>query len=148
MEKILTILVAALPVGELRAAIPLAIFRWGISPFEAYILAVIGNFLPVIPLLWFLEHATHRVAAWHPFFHKTFHWVFERTRRKHGKKFETSKALALFIFVAIPLPLTGAWTGAVASYLFGIPFWKAVLAIGCGVLVSGLLVLASAGLFL
>ena len=86
VEKILTILVAALPIGELRAAIPLAVFRWGISPLEAYVFAVIGNFLPVIPLLWFWEHAAHRVMSWHPSIYKVFYWVFERTRRKHGKK--------------------------------------------------------------
>ena len=147
MEKILTVIVAALPVAELRGAIPLAIFRWGISPFEAYILAVVGNFLPVIPLLWFWEHAAHRVMAWHPFFHRTFHWVFERTHRKHGKKFEVAKELALFVFVAIPLPLTGAWTGTVVAYLFGIPFWKAALSIGLGIVVAGILVGVGVGLF-
>ncbi|MEK7479329.1 MAG: small multi-drug export protein [Patescibacteria group bacterium] len=148
MHAFLTILIAALPIGELRAAIPLAIFRWGISPFYAYTFSVIGNFLPVIPLLWFWEHAAHRIMALHPFFHRALHWVFERTQRKHGKKFETASVFALFVFVAIPLPLTGAWTGTVAAYLFGISFWKSVLAIGAGILVSGLLVLASVGLFL
>ncbi len=148
MEKILTILIAALPVGELRAAIPLAIFRWGVPPFEAYAYSVFGNFLPVIPLLWFWRHAAHRLMAWHPFFHRLFHAVFDRTHRKHGKRFATASVFALFVFVAIPLPLTGAWTGTVAAYLFGIPFRRAVFAIGAGILVSGILVSLSSGLFL
>lgn len=148
MEFFLTILVAALPVGELRAAIPLAIFRWGIAPLPAYLLSVFGNFLPVIPLLWFWEHAAHRLMAWHPFFHRAFHWIFDRTHRKHGKKFATASAFALCVFVAIPLPMTGAWSGTVASYLFGIPFWKAVCAIAGGIFVSGILVFSGIGLFL
>ena len=147
MERILTMLVAALPIGELRAAIPLALFRWHISPFEAYVLSVFGNFLPVIPLLWFWEHAAHRLMSSHPLIHRMFHWVFERTRRKHWKKFETASMFALFVFVAIPLPMTGAWTGTVAAYLFGISFWKAVFAVGAGILLSGILVSIPLGFF-
>ena len=147
MEKILTVIVAALPVMELRGAILLAVWRWHIDPVQAVILSVLGNFLVVIPLLWFWEHAAHRVMLWHPFFHRLFHWVFERTHRKHGKKFETAKEIALFVFVAIPLPLTGAWTGTVAAYLFGVPFWRAVLSIGLGIAAAGILVGMGVGLF-
>jgi len=54
-KEVLTVVIAALPVAELRGAIPLAIFAWGITPFNAYVLGVVGNFLPVVPLLFFLE---------------------------------------------------------------------------------------------
>ncbi len=147
MEKILTVIIAALPVVELRGAVLLAVLRWHMEPVQAILLSIFGNFLIVIPLLLFWEHAAHRVMAWHPFFHRAFHWVFLRTHRKHGKKFETASAFALFVFVAIPLPLTGAWTGTVAAYLFGVSFWKAVLSIGLGIVAAGVLVGTGVGLF-
>ncbi|OGG40691.1 hypothetical protein A3A21_00395 [Candidatus Jorgensenbacteria bacterium RIFCSPLOWO2_01_FULL_45_25b] len=148
MDYFFTILVATLPVFELRGAIPLAVGVFHMPLFPAYVLSVLGNFLPVTPLLFFWDRVAHRLAARVSFFHRAFDWVFERTRRKHGKKFEVASAFALFVFVAIPLPLTGAWTGTIVAFLFGIPFWRAILAIGGGILVSGLLVLSSVGLFL
>lgn len=147
MYAFLTILIAALPVVELRGAVLLAVLGWHMEPFQAVLLSILGNFLVVIPLLLFWEHAAHRVMAWHPFFHHSFHWVFARTHQKHSKKFETASVFALFVFVAIPLPLTGAWTGTVAAYLFGIPFWKALFAIGLGIVAAGILVGTGVGLF-
>lgn len=146
-ERFLVFIVGALPVFELRGAIPLGVFGYGLSPLEAYVFAVLGNFLIVIPLLWFWAHAVHFFADHVPGVRRLRDWVFERTRRKHGKKFETFAGLALFLLVAIPLPMTGAWTGTVAAYLFGISFRKSVFSIGLGILVAGLLVSLSVGLF-
>ena len=148
MERIIVFIVGALPVFELRGAIPLGVFGYGLSPLEAYIFAVLGNFLVVLPLLWFWSHMVHFLAEHIPLVRRLRDWVFDRTRRRHGKKFETFAGLALFLLVAIPLPMTGAWTGTVAAYLFDIPFRKAVLSIGLGILVAGLLVSISVGFFL
>ncbi|MAF79692.1 ligand-binding protein SH3 [bacterium] len=144
---ILTVLIAALPVAELRGAIPLAVFVWNISPLTAFFLAVIGNFLIVIPLLWFWHFAVHRLAKRYHFVHRCKEWMFDRTHRRHGGKFELLKEFALFFLVAIPLPFTGAWTGTVAAYLFGVPFWRAVLWIGLGIIFAGILVGVGVGLF-
>jgi uncharacterized membrane protein len=66
--------------------------------------------------------------------------VFEKTRKKHSQRFEKSKALALMIFVAIPFPVTGAWTGSVCAFLFEIPFKKAFPAVFAGVIIAGIIV--------
>lgn len=142
MEKeILTILIAASPISELRGAIPAAIFIWQIPIWEAYILAVFGNFLPVIPLLLFLKYFADFLSQRVYFFNRFFPWLFEKTRARHNHHFEIWKELALIIFVAIPIPFTGAWSGALAAFIFGISFRRAALDIGIGILISGLIVL-------
>ena len=151
MEKeLLTILIATSPVSELRGAIPAAVFLWNFSFGKAYLLSIFGNFLPVIPLLLFwkylAEWLSHRVY----FFNRFFSWLFKKTRERHNHHFEFWKELALIIFVAIPLPFTGAWSGTIAAFVFGIPFWRAILDIGLGILISGLIVLLllKTGMFL
>ncbi len=142
--RLLTVVIAALPIFELRGAIPVAILAGNLGWQEAYVFAVIGNFLPVIPILLLLE----RVSNWlmrYPIWNRFFTWLFARTRRK-GKLIERFEALGLAMFVAVPLPVTGAWTGCVAAFLFKIPLRTAVPMIVCGILTAGVIVtLASLG---
>jgi uncharacterized membrane protein len=140
-EIITTILIAMAPISELRGAIPFGVAS-GISPGLVYLWSVIGNFIPVLPLLFFLKYGSEFAMRKIPTIAKILNWVFARTRRKHGEKFETFGFWALLIFVAVPLPLTGAWTGAVIAYLVGMPFKKAVFAILEGIVISGAIVLA------
>ena len=138
-EWLATILISCLPVAELRAAIPIAILQYQMSPVEAYILAVIGNMIPVIPLLLYLDPVSRylrRFSYWDHF----FNWLFTRTRRNHSDTFEKYGTLGLAIFVAIPLPATGAWSGCAAAFVFGIGFKHALMAITAGVLIAGLVV--------
>jgi len=137
-KELAVVVLAALPVSELRGAIPLGI-AWGFSPQKAYILSFIGNLIPVVPLLFLLQPIASALRHI-PLFEKFFNWLFERTRRKSSliEKFE---ALGLILFVAIPLPVTGAWTGCVAATLFKIRFRYALLAIVAGVAIAGLIVL-------
>ena len=88
--------------------------------FSAFFWAVLGNIIPVIFILWFLKAISDFLS--HRFYHfnRFFAWLLERTRRNHSKKFERWKEFALVILVAIPLPFTGAWTGALAAFVFGI----------------------------
>jgi len=140
------ILLAMLPVSELRGAIPWAILPQGggMGLREAYVLAVLGNFIPVMPLLWGLGPASNWLRRWR-IFDRFFVWLFARTRRR-GKLVERYEALGLILFVAIPLPVTGAWTGTVAAFVFGVRFWYAVPAIVAGILIAGVVVsLACAG---
>ena len=134
-----TILMAALPIGELRVAIPVAIGVYGMDPLTAYVLAVIGNMLPVVPLLLFLESVSNYLRRW-VFWDVFFNWLFTRTYRRHNGKFEKYGTIALLLFVAIPLPVTGAWTGCAAAFVFGIQFKHAFLAILGGVVLAGILV--------
>lgn len=138
-EWLAIVLISCLPVGELRAAIPIAILQYQMSPVEAYILAVIGNMIPVIPLLLYLDPVSsylRKFSYWDGF----FNWLFTRTRRNHSDTFEKYGTLGLAIFVAIPFPATGAWSGCAAAFVFGIGFKHALMAITAGVLIAGLVV--------
>jgi len=139
MPGVLNILIlAAMPVSELRGAIPVAICKYGYGPLAAYAVSVIGNMLPVIPLLFLLEPVSRRLRhIW--LLDRFFTWLFERTRKKSAliEKFE---ALGLILFVAIPLPMTGAWTGCIAASLFKIRFRYAFPAVLLGVLIAGIIV--------
>lgn len=141
-----TFLAAMTPVGELRLAIPFALAKLGLNPFEAYAVSVAGNLVPVVFLLLFLEAASLFLITRSKTFERFFSWLFERTRKRIGQRYELYGYLALVIFVAIPLPMTGAWTGSAAAYLLGIPFWRALGLIGAGVAIAGIIVtLASLG---
>lgn len=129
---------AAMPVSELRGAIPLAL-AMGFSPLKAYILAVIGNLLPVLPILFLLQPVADKLRHIR-LFAKFFDWLFERTKKK-ARMVEKFEALGLILFVAIPLPITGAWTGCVAATLFKIRLRYAFLSIAIGVIIAGLIVL-------
>lgn len=141
-NELLTILIAASPILEIRGAIPSAVFLWDFSILKAFLLSIFGNFLPIIPFFLFLQYFSEWLSHRFYFFNRFFNWLFSRTRKLHNHHFEIWKELALMIFVAVPLPLTGAWSGVVAAFVFGVPFWKAVLMIGAGILISGLIVLS------
>ncbi len=136
-----TILLSATPISELRGAIPIAIGVYGMDPVETYILAVIGNMLPVIPLLLFLDPVSTYLRRF-KIGDMFFSWLFTRTHHKHSERFEKYGTFALTIFVAIPLPVTGAWTGCAAAFVFGIKFRHALLAISAGVMIAGVIVTA------
>ncbi len=144
MQEIITILLGAAPISEVRGAIPTAIFAFHFGFFKAYFLAVLGNLLIIVPALFFLHKLSDFLMRRVYFINRFLTWLFERTRRLHQNHFHYYgwAPLALFIFVAIPLPMTGAWSGVVAAFIFGIPFWRSVLSISCGVLAAGAIVLA------
>ncbi|MEE9499804.1 MAG: small multi-drug export protein [Candidatus Omnitrophota bacterium] len=137
-KEIAVVVLAAMPVSELRGAIPLAL-AMGFSPFKAYVLSFFGNLIPVIPLLFLLQPVTNKLRHI-KIFAKFFDWLFERTRKK-ARLVEKFEALGLILFVAIPLPITGAWTGCVAATLFKVRFRYAFLAIVVGVVIAGFIVL-------
>jgi len=136
---IATIVISMLPVSELRGAIPVALSIYEMSVPEAYFLAVIGNMIPVIPLLLYLEPVSNFLRRWRVW-DIFFTWLFSKTYHNHNERFEKYGTLALTIFVAIPLPITGAWTGCAAAFVFGIKSSHALLAIFIGVLISGFIV--------
>jgi uncharacterized membrane protein len=140
--RVVVALIAALPVSELRGAIPVGLGIYGMSPGEAYIISVLGNLIPVPVLLLFLgtvERWLRRFKVFDVF----FQWLFARTRRRTGEKIKKYGALGLVPFVAVPLPVTGAWTGVAAAYVFDIRFAYAFPAIVLGVLLAGVIVLAA-----
>jgi len=129
---------AASPISELRGAIPWAIIKHHFPWYYAFLLAVIGNLLPVPFILLFLN-TTSRLLSKIGIFEKMLHWLFERTRRR-GKIITRYERIGLALFVAIPLPVTGAWTGSLAAVLFGLKFRHAFLSIFAGILIAGVIV--------
>lgn len=140
MNEIITFIIGALPLSELRGAIPLGILKFNFSPAKAFLLGAIGNILPILPILIGLEKVSEYLSQKFHWFKIFFDWIFERTRVKHSKHFHYWGDLALFVFVAIPLPLTGAYSGAVAAFVFGVPKKHAFWSITFGVLAAGLIV--------
>lgn len=139
-SEVATVLTAMVPIGELRGALPIALTVYDMPFWQAYLLSVIGNMIPVALIIWFFDPVAEFLMQHSKFFKKFFEKLFEKTRSKHGKKFERWGALALITFVAVPLPITGAWTGSLAALLFGIPFKKAFPTILIGVMIAGLIV--------
>ena len=139
--EIAVFIISMLPVSELRGAIPVAIGVYNLDPIQAYFISVIGNIIPVIFILKYIEPVSKYLMSKCEFFNKFFTYLFERTRRKHNGKFEKWGTLALITFVAIPLPITGGWSGAIAAFVFGIPFKKALPLISLGVMIAGVIMI-------
>ena len=134
-----------LPIVELRGAIPWALAATDLTTQSAVFWAVFGNAIPIVPVLLLLEPVTNLLRKI-KFFDRFFNWLFERTRRRGKKVIEKYKVVGLAMFVGIPLPGTGIWTGAVAAYVFGIKFRNALPALVAGMLFAGTMVtLASLG---
>ena len=137
-KEIIVVIISALPVVELRGALPVAINVFGMPWYWAYLLAVIGNMLPVPILLLFFESLV-RIVSKVEVGKKLVDWVFRHTRR-HEKIIQKYEWLGLMLFVAIPLPMTGAWTGSIIAFILGMRFTYAFLSILCGVLIAGAIV--------
>jgi len=132
------IITAILPYLELRGAIPLA-WKLGFPAPLAFVTAVIGNMLPVIPIMLLIRPVSELLDHI-PLFHRFFHWLFTRARR-HQDAVNKYGYWALAIFVAVPLPMTGAWSGAVIAFIMGMRKRYAFLSIFLGVIIAGLIVL-------
>ncbi len=137
-KELVVLFIAALPILELRGAIPIAINMFGLPWYSALSLAVIGNLLPVPFILLFLDTAS-RLLSKIGFFERMLHWLFERTRRR-GRVVDKYERIGLALFIAIPLPATGVWTGSLTAVLFGLKFKHAFLSIFIGVFIAGIIV--------
>jgi uncharacterized membrane protein len=137
-EVIKVLGIAASPIAELRVAIPVAIIQHDFPWYYALLFSLIGNMLPVPFILLFLNTAS-RLLSKVSFFNRILNWLFERTKRR-GKIIERYERIGLMLFVAIPFPVTGAWTGSLAAVLFGLKFKHAMLYIFIGVLIAGITV--------
>jgi uncharacterized membrane protein len=135
-----TAFIAMVPVFELPGAIPIASLRWDMGIWHTYLWAVAGNMAPIPFILLFLGPFSDWLRRHSRVMDRFFSWLFARTRRKHGQAFLRWRYAALCAFVAIPLPGTGAWTGALAAFVFDVPFWPALASIFAGVLIAGVVV--------
>jgi uncharacterized membrane protein len=133
------IFISMIPFIELRGAIPVAILILGMPWWEAFILAVIGNMIPVPFILRHLgnvESWLRKYDRWDRFFTK----LYAKTRARADEKIKRYEAIGVMFFVAIPLPFTGAWTGSLIAYLFDIKFKRSLLVVFLGVCIAGIIV--------
>ena len=136
--ELAVVLLSLIPVAELRLAIPLAILSYGIHPVEAFFFACIGNLIPVPFIILFIR----KIFDWMKKF-KIFHKLVTKLEERGKSKQETVKKYkfwGLFIFVAIPLPGTGAWTGALIAALMNMRLKDALPSIALGVVTAGVVV--------
>ena len=148
LKKYLTIfLISMVPILELRGAIPYSV-GFGLPSIPSFIVCVIGNMIPVPFIYWFAR----RVLEWGKdkrFIGRFFTWCLVKGERGGQKLMEKSGVgvyIALLLFVGIPLPGTGAWTGTLAASLLDMDFKSSVLACMGGVLLAGVIMaLASTG---
>ena len=149
VKYIIVFIVSMVPLIELRGAIPIA-EGLGLNRLISYVIAIIGNMLPV-PIIYLFARKVLEWGKDKKIIGKFFTWCLNKGERG-GKKLEAKagKGLywALFIFVGIPLPGTGAWTGTLAASMLKLDFKKTVLAVLAGVLLAGIIMMIfSFGLF-
>ena len=141
--------ISMVPVIELRGAIPVS-QGFGLPLLQSYIIAVLGNMLPV-PFIYLFARKILVWGADKPVIGKPFTWCLKKGE-KDGKALEEKAGnglfIALMLFVAIPLPGTGAWTGTLAASILDMKFKQSVIAVMCGVLIAGVIMaLVSFGAF-
>ncbi len=149
VKYIIVFLVSMVPLVELRGAIPIAV-GLGMPKLISFIIAIIGNMLPV-PIIYLFSRKVLEWGKDKKYIGKFFTWCLLKGE-KGGKKLQAKagKGLywALFLFVGIPVPGTGAWTGTLAASILDLDFKKTVLAVMGGVLLAGIIMMAvSFGLF-
>ncbi len=137
-KELIVTAVSASPIVELRGAIPLAINKFGFSWHYALPMAIAGNFIPVPFLMLFFGAISKRLSKI-GIFKRWFNWLEERTRRR-GKIVNKYERIGLALFVAIPLPGSGAWTGSLAATIFRMKFKQALLSIFIGICIAGAIV--------
>lgn len=134
-EFCFTMLVSMIPVVELRGGIPFGVTR-GLPVWAAYLASIIGNILPVPFILVYIRQIFHWVRRKLPGLNRMVDRL-ERKAHLKGQKVTKYKYLGLLLFVAIPLPGTGAWTGALAAAFLDMPLRKALPSIFLGILIAG-----------
>lgn len=135
-EFCFTAMVSMIPVAELRLGIPFGVAR-GLPVWAAYLAAVIGNMLPVPFIVVYIR----RIFLW---MRRRLPWLnslvdkLERKAHLKGQRVTKYKYLGLLLFVAIPLPGTGAWTGSLAAAFLDMPLRKALPSIFAGIVIAGI----------
>ena len=148
-QYIIVFLISMVPLIELRGSMIYAA-GVGLPLLPAYVTAIIGNMLPV-PIIFFFARKVLVWGADKPVIGGFFRFCLEKGK-KGGEKLQAKAGRGLFValllFVGIPLPGTGAWTGTLAASLLDMDFKSSVIAVMCGVLLAGIIMgLAGTGLF-
>ena len=143
-ELLFTMLVSMVPVIELRGGVPFGT-ALGLAPGEALVAAIVGNMLPIPFIIVYIR----RIFKWMRRKSPRLNRLVDRLEKKahlKGRVVNRYKYLGLWLFVAIPLPGTGAWTGALAAAFLDMPLRKALPSIFLGVVTAGLIMTFATGL--
>ena len=130
-----------IPWWESRYAIPFAMLHFQWDWWQALPFAVIGNMLP-IPFIILFFHLVEKWLRNYKTWSRFMDWLFAKTRKRADSKIRKYEYIGLIFFVAIPLPFTGAWTGALIAYLFDLKFTKSIITIFIGVLIAASIMIA------
>ena len=141
LKYLITFFVGMVPIIELRGAIPIGV-GLGLSYFEAFIFSFIGNIIPIYFIVKFIRPLFDFFGRWKPF-KMIIDWATEKATRniENNTRLQNFTALGLFLFVAIPLPGTGAWVGSLIANFLNLPPKKAIPPIIAGVVTAGIIVL-------
>jgi len=124
-----------IPWFESRYVIPYAMLGLGWSWWHAFPFAIVGNVLPVPFILLFFHHVEKFLRRFR-FWVNVMDWLFSKTRKRADRKIRRYEYFGLLLFVAVPLPFTGAWTGALVAYLFDLDFSKSLFTIFVGIVIA------------
>ena len=137
-KELVVFIISMIPIIELRGAIPVGI-AWGVKPLVAYLVAVLGNIFPVPFIIFFFRPVIEYLEKT-KLFGKFAEKIKNRIHKK-AKDMNGIKLFALYLFVAIPLPGTGAWTGAAIAALLKMRIKQSFVAITLGVISAGLIMM-------
>ena len=140
-QYLLVFLISMVPLIELRGALPIAL-GMGLPAVPAYIICIIGNMLPV-PIIYFFARKVLLWGAGKKYIGKFFTFCLEKGDKAGKKLVETAGRgglfVALMLFVGIPLPGTGAWTGALGASFLNMGFKSTVASVSLGVIIAGII---------
>ena len=138
-----TLIISMIPIIELRGAIPVAVLTFHLSYMEAFIISFIGNIIPVYFIVKYIRPIFELLRKI-KIFRIVIDWATEKATKKiaENKKLQTGALLGVYLFVAIPLPGTGAWMGALIANFLDLPPKKAIPPIYAGVFTAGVIILA------
>ena len=139
-DELAVFLTAMTPIGELRAAIPFGLLAYDLSWPVVFVLAVAGNLVPVPLLIVSLRTVGERLEQRQDPLGRLLRWRTNRIQERWGERVRRYGFVGIVAIVAIPLPLTGAWTGSLAVWALHVPLRKGFAAIAVGVLIAGVVV--------
>lgn len=143
IRYILTAGIGMVPIIELRGAIPIGVFTFHLSYIESFICSFIGNIIPVYFIVKFIRPLFDFFGRW-KIFKVIIDWATEKATKhiQENEKLQNAVSLGLFLFVAVPLPGTGAWVGSLIANFLDLPPKKAIPPIILGVFAAGIIVLS------
>ena len=143
IKYLLTAGIGMVPIIELRGAIPIGVFTFHLSYLESFIFSFIGNIIPVYFIVKFIRPLFDFFGRW-KIFKVIIDWATEKATKhiQENEKLQNAVSVGLFLFVAVPLPGTGAWVGSLIANFLNLPPKKAIPPIILGVLTAGIIVLS------